>query len=149
MISNRRNHHWRQSMKVQTTVLIAVWCVASACETRPSPDPSSFSSAMYQLQLGDSSITAHGAAVTAEFFEATGERPLLGRLFSNADFDNAERVAIISDALWKDRFNAGAEIIGRSVVIDGEQTVVVGIMPPGFRTPENAQLWIPRKLRQQ
>src|SRR6185369_15592217 len=50
---------------------------------------------------------------------------------------------VLSDGLWRRRFGADAGIVGQSVRIDGEQWLVVGIMPAGFGFPQQAEVWAP------
>src|SRR5207249_3415008 len=55
---------------------------------------------------------------------------------------------ILSDALWRERFNADPSVIGRSIAMDGTSYTVVGVMPPDFEPPSYGwmtehPLWIP------
>jgi putative ABC transport system permease protein len=92
---------------------------------------------------GDSDRYA-GAAISQELFPLLGERPQLGRGF-NADDDRpgGEPVVLISDDLWKRRYNADPSIIGRVVQVNSRPHTVIGVMPPRFRFPENQYLWLP------
>jgi len=87
-----------------------------------------------------------GHVVTADFFETLGARPQLGRTFISAEYKNdSERVVILSDGLWRNRFAAEPGILGREISLDNATHRVVGVMPAGFyptmiNTP---QLWIP------
>ena len=95
------------------------------------------------------------ARVTAGLLPALGVQPRLGRFFlPEEDRASARPVAIISDTMWRRRFQADPAILGRAVPIDGVQTEIVGVMPPGFVCPpavvlrgnpptENAELWLP------
>jgi hypothetical protein len=86
-----------------------------------------------------------GASVTREFFTAADARPLLGRLFLDTESASSEtRVAVLSHALWTEQFAASPSVIGSTVVIDGQRTVIVGVMPKGFTVPGSARLWIPK-----
>lgn len=49
--------------------------------------------------------------------------------------------------LWTARFGASPEIIGREIEIDGTPTVVVGVMPRGFRQPDDTSIWLPQRPR--
>src|ERR1051325_5712236 len=75
-----------------------------------------------------------GQRVSASYFHVLGISPVLGR-----DFDPAEdrfggaRVVIVGDALWRRRFGADSAIIGRPIVLDGDQWTVVGGMAPGLQ----------------
>jgi putative ABC transport system permease protein len=78
---------------------------------------------------GDAAQLA-GTRVTADFFPLLGVEPRLGRLFVEDDFqDSAPAVVVLSEALWVRRFGADPGILGRTVVLDGEPRVLVGVLP--------------------
>jgi putative ABC transport system permease protein len=66
--------------------------------------------------------------VTANYFTTLGVTPFLGRAFLEGEESGAERV-ILSYQLWQSRFGADRSIIGRSIILDGRPTDVVGVMP--------------------
>jgi putative ABC transport system permease protein len=84
------------------------------------------------------------AIVTAGLFPMLGVRPILGRTFV-ADDDRPGAVAtiLLGHGLWTNRFGADSGILGRTVRVNGTERVVIGIMPPRFRFPEYAALWLP------
>lgn len=85
-----------------------------------------------------------GAEVSAEAFAMFGVEPLRGRLFTPADAEpSAPPVAILSYALWQRRFGGRDDVIGRTEVINGQPTTIVGVLPAGFGFPENHELWSP------
>jgi putative ABC transport system permease protein len=88
------------------------------------------------------------AWVTPEFFEVFGVPPLLGRTFNvGEDYPGNHRVAVLSERLRQRYFSADPQIVGKSVPINGESYLVVGVMPPAFRFPEQStDLWIPVSL---
>ena len=53
---------------------------------------------------------------------------------------------ILSDGLWRRRFGGDPQVIGRALTLGGQSRTVVGIMPPGFRFPEESDLWLPLAL---
>lgn len=86
-----------------------------------------------------------GQMVTASVFPLLGVSPALGRTFA-ADEDQVgkEHVVVLSDALWRRRFNRDLGIINRQITMNTESFTVVGVMPPSFFFPEReAELWIP------
>jgi putative ABC transport system permease protein len=86
-----------------------------------------------------------GARVSATFFRVFGVKPAAGRVFlDNEDRPGAEPVAIISTALWRNRFGSDPAVIGRRFTVDGENTTIVGVMPGGFDFPDGARVWIPK-----
>jgi putative ABC transport system permease protein len=82
--------------------------------------------------------------VSADFFAVIGATPALGRTFlpEEALPSNANRV-VLSDGLWKRRFGGDPSIVGKPVLVDGVQSIVVGVMPKGFDFPMGAELWGP------
>jgi putative ABC transport system permease protein len=69
------------------------------------------------------------ARVSADFFAELGIAPRLGRVPSAAD----DAVIVISDAWWRDRFDARPDALGRSVMVNGQAYTVIGVAPPRFR----------------
>jgi putative ABC transport system permease protein len=85
-----------------------------------------------------------GALVSAGYFDALGVRPALGRAFVHDDETfGRHHVVMLSDELWKRRFDGDPSIVGRSVTIDGEPYQVIGVAPPRFAFPDGASLWAP------
>ncbi len=77
------------------------------------------------------------AWVTAGVLEALGVAPALGRSVRWSDESGGDRVAVLSDGLWRRRFGGDPGILGRTVEIDGRPTLVCGVMPAGFALPED------------
>jgi len=89
-----------------------------------------------------------GALVSASFFEVLGVQPALGRAFTHEE-DQAgnDRVAILSDRLWRSRFNSDQSILGKTIVLDGITRTIVGVMARGFTFPAASDVWTPLALR--
>jgi predicted permease len=88
------------------------------------------------LQLGDMQQPEHlrGIQVSAGFFSLLGHPPALGREFElNDELDANSNVVILSDALWKRRFDGDPSVIGRDVRLSGRTFRVVGVLPAGFQ----------------
>ena len=118
-----------------------------------------FQSANFNLTGAGEPALLAGLRVTWGFFPALGATPELGRIFTKAeDQPGHEREAILSDALWRERFHADTGIVGRSIDLNGAPYTVIGVMPrgfdfpranempPDFDFPREAQLWIPAAL---
>ncbi|HRI16568.1 MAG TPA: ABC transporter permease [Verrucomicrobiota bacterium] len=85
-----------------------------------------------------------GLQVSASFFPTLGVSPLRGRVFTpDEDKVGADRVAVLSEGLWRRRFGADPAMLNRTVSLDGEAYTVVGIMPAGFQFPQRVELWTP------
>ncbi len=84
------------------------------------------------------------ADVTDNFFSVMGVEPVEGRAFaSGEDRYGAEPVVVIGYDLWRRRYGADRGILGRPILLDGRENVVVGIAPPGFRYPRETEVWRP------
>ena len=91
----------------------------------------------YTLTIGDVAERRRGTRVTPGVFRVLGASPAVGRFFSDTDaFDGAAPVVVLSHGLWRDRFGASSDAIGRTLTIDGVDHQVVGIAPAGFSFPD-------------
>ncbi len=98
----------------------------------------------YVLTGGGEAVQLESSRVTGSFFPLLGVQPALGRVFDETDDQvNAPRVAVISDRLWRDRFNADPEMIGQTITLTQHGFTVVGVMPAKFEFPKGADLWVP------
>ncbi|HWB30538.1 MAG TPA: ABC transporter permease [Vicinamibacterales bacterium] len=71
--------------------------------------------------------------VTPDFFETLGVRLALGRSFTDAETTYESRpVAILTDAYWRERFDADPHVLGRTLRADGVALTIVGVLPRGF-----------------
>lgn len=87
-----------------------------------------------------------GQSVSGDYFRVLGVHPVVGRDFTRADDrPGAPQVAIITDGLWRRRFSAEANVIGRTIRLDGAEATIVGIMPRAFENvwSAQAQIWRP------
>src|SRR5688572_24256809 len=85
-----------------------------------------------------------GSEIATNLFQLLGVRPARGRLFlPGEDVEGANRVVILSDALWKRRYAADTTIVGKTIMADGRSLTVVGIMQPGFNFPDRGDIWVP------
>jgi len=82
---------------------------------------------------------------TSEFFSVLGTQPILGRFFSSQEQQAGHsHVVVLSYKLWQNRFGSNPEIVGSSVLLNGDSCVVVGVMPSSFRFPsEDVDVWQP------
>jgi predicted permease len=93
---------------------------------------------------GDPAVIAV-TGVTGEFFPALGVPPAAGRALTAEDAqDGREPSVVLSDGLWRSRFGADHGVLGTRITIDGVARLVVGVMPPGFDFPAQAQAWTPK-----
>jgi len=105
----------------------------------------------FQLTGTDEPVRVFAARVTASFFPLLGVRASLGRTFSpEENSPGRNQVVIVSNDFWKTRMGADPAAVGRSLRLNGEPCVVVGVLPPGFsfdypslRIPEPAEIYVP------
>ncbi|HEU4628254.1 MAG TPA: ABC transporter permease [Gemmatimonadaceae bacterium] len=93
------------------------------------------------------------AFVSAGALRVLGVSPAVGRLIDPAeDVPGGPSAVVLGDGLWRRRFGGDRDIVGRRLVIDGVPATVVGVMPPGFRLPDDlaqtdaAELYLPLRL---
>lgn len=88
----------------------------------------------------------HALMVSYNFFRTLGVQPALGRDFRREEeLPGQDGEMIVSDSLWRSRFSADPQIIGRVLRINGNQVTIIGVMPPGFQLPVGNQ-WGPSRL---
>jgi predicted permease len=92
-----------------------------------------------------------GREISSDFLRTLGVQLALGREFSaEEDRNGGAPVALISNGLWRDRFGRDSSALGKSIVLNGIETTIVGVLQPGFRFgPDYADVYIPigqRKL---
>ena len=113
-----------------------------------------------ELSKDDQPELLAGLRITSGYFDVLGERPMLGREFRREDeAPGNHHVVILSNGVWKRRFNSDPTIIGKTVSLTGEAFAVVGVMPPGvqhvggdYRSMaygETVDFWWPVTLRPQ
>jgi len=90
-------------------------------------------------------VRLRGTAVSPEMFPLLRATPLRGRLFeSGEDVKGSHRLVVLSEALWRDRFDSDPDTVGRPMTLDGEDYTVVGLLPDEFYFPDReTQLWTP------
>src|SRR5437016_7854934 len=85
--------------------------------------------------------------VSSGFFEELGGTAQQGRLLSEQDHQPGQnRVAVISDALWRTRFATDSGVIGRKLILDKEVHTIVGVAAKRFAFPERSEVWLPLSL---
>ncbi|HSE52915.1 MAG TPA: ABC transporter permease [Gemmatimonadales bacterium] len=108
--------------------------------------------AMYQylganLSDGPEPEQVGGIRVTGGVFELLGVPPLLGRGLLPSDDGPGTRVVVLSHRLWQRRYGSDSSLVGKTILINGEASQVVGVMPDGFAFPSaNQQIWLPINL---
>jgi len=106
------------------------------------------------LSVGDRAERVPGSMVSANYFDAIGVRPLLGRGFAPGEDTgrNAHPVTVISYQAWQDRFHGDPAIVGRTQMLNGLPHTIVGVAPQGFFgtfVGYAFQFWVPASMQPQ
>jgi predicted permease len=89
----------------------------------------------------------NGSFVSANAFKVIGQTPAVGRDFAvEDDRPGATPVVLLGYAVWKNRYAGDAAVLGRTIRVNDVPSVVIGVMPEGFKFPQNADLWQPLSL---
>lgn len=105
------------------------------------------------ISIGDRAQRVAGSVVSANYFDALGVHPLLGRGFQIADETgrNAHPVTVISYWMWKQRYNSDPQIIGKTQMLNGVQHTIIGVAPEGFYgtfVGWPIQFWVPASMQE-
>jgi putative ABC transport system permease protein len=88
-----------------------------------------------------------GGQLTVAAFEALGVQPVYGRGFRDGDDRiGAESIVLLGHDVWRDRYGASPDIIGKTIKANGVQRTVIGVMPENFAFPIRESLWTPLAL---
>lgn len=105
------------------------------------------------LNVGDRAERAPASVVSANYFQALGVRPILGRGFLPAEEAgrNAHPVTVISYRMWRERFRGDPNIVGRTQMLNGMPHTIVGVAPQGFYgtfVGWAMQFWVPASMQE-
>lgn len=122
-------------------------------------DMTAFDQSVFSLTTQGSAERVSTARVDGDFFSTFQASPQLGRAITPSDDQvGHEQVAVISHALWQSMFASSADILQRSLLLDGKTYRIIGVMPRGFEYPhcsdlpygsaqyKTTQIWIPLAL---
>jgi putative ABC transport system permease protein len=84
-----------------------------------------------------------GASVTSTFFSTLRARPLIGRTFSaGEDQPGTNSLVVLSESVWKRRFSADSNMLGKKILVNGTQSTLIGVMPNVFQLPRReTEVW--------
>jgi predicted permease len=105
------------------------------------------------LSVGDRAERASAGIVSANYFDALGVKPILGRGFRPEEGTgrNAHPVVVISYRMWKDRYNFDPNIIGRTQYLNGVQHTIIGVAPEKFHgtfVGYSFNFWVPISMQE-
>jgi len=96
------------------------------------------------LSTSNDPLPLIGGVVSSDFFSVLRSSAMQGRTFTPDDEQpGRDQVVVISHKLWQRAFGANPNIIGQALTLNSRSFTVVGIMPPGFEFPREAELWVP------
>src|SRR5262245_52037619 len=88
-----------------------------------------------------------GTFISANAFRLLGQSPMLGRDFlPEDDRPGAQPVILIGSGVWKNRYGTDPSVIGKTIRVNDVPSVVIGVMPEGFKFPQNADVWQPLSM---
>lgn len=94
----------------------------------------------YHISGKEGPDETRAALTTANFFDVMGVAPVLGRSLQASD--DHQRVVVLGDPLWRRRFNADGNVVGKTIDLNSETFTIIGVMPPSFRFPTpDIELW--------
>src|SRR6266513_4022921 len=101
--------------------------------------------AAYTLTGPGDSQSVMGYQFSANFFSLLGARPLLGRTFLPEEgTQGRDHVVVLSYQFWRNRFASDEDVIGRTIQLDGDHYIVIGVMPSDFGHPSaGTDIWTP------
>jgi putative ABC transport system permease protein len=98
----------------------------------------------FNMGASDGPVRASGTAAAGEYLDVVGERIAFGRgLGSGDEQPGAPRVVLLGNRIWRERFGAATEVLGRTVRLDGEPTTIVGVLAAKPLSPD---LVVPLRL---
>ncbi len=105
------------------------------------------------LNIGDHAEVTTGSIVSANYFDALGVHPILGRGFEAGEDvgNNAHPVVVISYQMWRNRFRSDREIIGRTQRLNNVPHTIIGVVPEGFHgtfVGRAIQFWVPVSMQE-
>ncbi|MGA8443480.1 MAG: ABC transporter permease [Candidatus Sulfotelmatobacter sp.] len=105
------------------------------------------------LEGNSGPVQVNTPKVSANLFATLGVEPAMGRDFKDSIEEFVRKgdtkMAVLSDAVWRDGFGADSNILGKVIKLSGNSYTVIGVMPRGFQfpfNPEKPQIWIPIEL---
>jgi len=96
---------------------------------------------------GSEPVRASAYAVSADFFNVLGVKPIVGRTFAPEESKaGGAPVAVVSYGFWQRLLGAKPDLTGTSLRMMDQSLNVIGVMPAEFAFPRNAEIWVPREI---
>jgi putative ABC transport system permease protein len=105
-----------------------------------------YSSGTVNLAGADGPERYDGGFVSANLFDVLGVRPMLGSAFRPGDdAAGAPLTVVLGHEVWANRYSSDSAIVGKSVVVNGEPAIILGVMREGFKFPQQQALWVAQR----
>jgi putative ABC transport system permease protein len=103
-----------------------------------------YTGAAFNLTGADEPERLQGAQTTANFFDVMGVRPLFGRLYTETnETPGNDGVVLLSYGLWQRKFGGTADVLGKTITLNGRAFEIIGVMPATLQVPARTELWKP------
>jgi putative ABC transport system permease protein len=103
-----------------------------------------FGALSMNLGSGNPPEPLKGVHVSGDYFKVFGVAPIAGRSFSQTeDLPHGAAVVIVSYGVWQSRLGGASDVLARPILLNGAPYTIVGILPNGFHSDPDADLWIP------
>ncbi len=97
-----------------------------------------------RISVQESGKNVSGSSVQQGFFEFSRTAPILGRTFQVEDNKSgAAPVAVISYDVWQSELGGNDNVLASTMILNGETTQIIGVMPQGYRFPNTSKVWLP------
>ncbi|MDO6444844.1 ABC transporter permease [Colwellia sp. 1_MG-2023] len=103
-----------------------------------------YENADIRVSVGQSGKNYSGSYIRPGFFEFSRILPIQGRVIQSKDLEEgATPVALISYELWQADHQGSNDILEKTMVLNGQITEIIGVMPKAYRFPHSSQIWLP------
>jgi putative ABC transport system permease protein len=119
-------------------------------ETRTIESLGIFEYRTYNVASAEAPEQVSGLRASSSLFSVLGVPPALGRVFTAEEDTGRQKLAVVSDAVWRTHLGSDRNAIGKDLRLNGEVFEVVGVMPPGFEFPRKGTgVWVPMAIERQ
>src|SRR5215470_5969534 len=106
-----------------------------------------YRSGLETISGGAESSRTMTASVSRDFFTVMGVQPVLGRSFAPEEQQfGASSAALVSYAYWRQSLGSPQDLSSLHLKVGDQFASVIGVLPPGFRFPDNSDIWLPREI---
>jgi predicted permease len=110
-----------------------------------------FAQSELKLRATNEWLDVHATRISSGFAAFAGARPVIGRGFSPVGNATDKREVILAEGLWRSKFGADPNIVGRAITLDDSTYSVIGVLPANLRLPRvgasTTDIWLPLDLR--